>query len=176
VSLERIWAGWRMPYIKAAADEARQAGAEGDVPGEDECVFCEILSLGGSDEERFIVWRGDAVVVMLNAYPYTSGHLLVFPVRHVGQAREVSSAESAEMWEATVDALDALNVAYRPDGHNLGANLGRAAGAGVPGHFHLHVLPRWSSDANFMTSVAEARVLPESLPDTWRRLRVSWPR
>lgn len=162
-----------MPYIAAATDEARDATAGAGT--EDECVFCRILASEVSDAEKFIVWRGEHTIAMLNAFPYTSGHLLVMPVRHVANARDVNSAEAPELWSATVDALDALTGAYRPDGHNIGANIGRAAGAGVPGHFHLHVLPRWNGDANFMTSVAEARVLPESLPDSWKRLRANWP-
>jgi ATP adenylyltransferase len=123
-----------------------------------------------------VVWRDERCAVVLNAYPYTTGHVMVLPVRHVAELEDLDGAESGALWAAAVDAVAALKAAYRPGGVNLGANLGRAAGAGVPGHLHLHALPRWDGDTNFMTSVAEARVLPEALPTTWRKLRDAWPR
>ena len=104
-----------------------------------------------------------------------SGHLLVMPYRHVGDLEDLAADEATELWGAVRTAAVALKAAYRPDGLNVGANLGRAAGAGVPGHLHLHVLPRWGGDSNFVTSVAEARVLPEALPTTYERLRAAWP-
>jgi ATP adenylyltransferase len=112
--------------------------------------------------------------VVLNAYPYASGHLLVTPVRHVGCLDQLNPEESAELWEATVRSVAVITAAYDPDGINMGANLGRAAGAGLPDHVHLHVLPRWSGDTNFMTTVAGVRVIPESLTDAWRRLHEAW--
>ncbi|MCA1847176.1 MAG: HIT domain-containing protein, partial [Actinobacteria bacterium] len=111
----------------------------------------------------------------LNAYPYTSGHLLVMPTRHVGDIEDLDGDEGAAVWATATAAVGALKAAYRPDGVNLGVNLGRSAGAGVPGHFHVHVLPRWNGDTNFMTTVAEARVLPEALPDTYAKVRDAWP-
>jgi ATP adenylyltransferase len=166
VVLDRLWAGWRGEYVAATAD----------LPGEG-CVLCRII--GGppeEDEERGVVWRGERCAVVLNAYPYTTGHVMVLPIRHVGELEDLDGDESAALWAASVDAVAALRAAYRPGGVNLGANLGRAAGAGVPGHLHLHALPRWDGDTNFMTSVAETRVLPEALPTTWRKVREAWPR
>jgi ATP adenylyltransferase len=111
----------------------------------------------------------------MNAYPYASGHVLVLPLRHVGPMAELTEPESAELWSATREAVATIEKAFEPDGLNMGANLGRAAGAGLPGHLHLHVLPRWSGDTNFMTSVAETRVLPETLQLSWKRLTDAWP-
>jgi ATP adenylyltransferase len=165
--LDRLWAGWRGEYLAEVAD-AQQAD-------DDACVFCRILGSGEPDDATYVVWRGERCAAVLNAYPYASGHLMVLPTRHVGELEDLRPEEGAEVWSATVAAVRALKAAYRPDGVNLGVNLGRAAGAGVPGHAHVHALPRWSGDSNFMTSVAEARVLPEALPTTWARLRAAWP-
>jgi ATP adenylyltransferase len=166
MSLERLWAGWRSEFV---------SGAAADAP--DGCIFCSILASGLPDEETHIVWRHDGgrVVAMLNAYPYTSGHVMVLPTRHVGDVEDVGAPESAELWAGLAAAVVAIKAVYRPDGLNIGANVGRAAGAGVPGHFHLHVLPRWSGDSNFMTAVAEARVLPEALGVSAAKLRAAWP-
>jgi ATP adenylyltransferase len=165
--LERLWAGWRSEYVGGA-------GAAG--PGDDGCVFCRILSSGLPDSETKVVWRSPSgsVAVMLNAYPYTSGHLMVLPLGHVGELEDLGD-DAAALWDAVRAAVVALKVAYSPDGLNVGANIGRAAGAGVPGHFHVHVLPRWGGDTNFMTTVAEARVLPESLDASWSKVRAAWP-
>jgi ATP adenylyltransferase len=160
--LERLWAGWRGAYVSESA-------------GHDEgCLFCRILA-AGDDEQYHVVRRGDRSAVVLNAYPYTSGHVMVAPLRHVGELEELEADEAGELWGLVSQAVQALKAAYRPDGINVGLNLGRAAGAGVPGHLHAHVLPRWNGDTNFMTTVAEARVLPETLTDTWRKLRAAWP-
>lgn len=163
--LERLWAGWRGEYVESAT---------GAGPG-DECVFCRILASGQPDETTYIVWRGRASVAILNAYPYTSGHLMVMPTRHVADLETLDADEGQELWGALTSAVSAVKAAYAPGGLNVGANLGRAGGAGIPGHLHLHCLPRWSGDTNFMTSVAETRVLPEALPTTWSRLRAAWP-
>ena len=145
------------------------AGAAAD------CVFCGILASGLPDDETYLAWRGRQVFAILNAYPYTSGHLLVMPTRHVAEMEDLTAGESDELWGALVAAVRALKQAYRPEGLNVGANLGRAAGAGVPGHFHLHAVPRWNGDTNFMTALAEARVMPETLSASWRRVRDAWP-
>ena len=168
MGLEHLWAGWRTEYVTMAADDGGPAG--------DECAFCRILGSGAPDTETHVIWRGARSVAILNAYPYTSGHLMVMPVRHVGELEELDDDERAELWAGVIDAVVALKDAYRPEGVNFGANLGRAAGAGVPGHFHMHVLPRWAGDTNFMTTVAGARVMPESLPATDERVRAAWPR
>jgi ATP adenylyltransferase len=138
-------------------------------------VFCQLFTGAATLEERHIVWEGPDAVVLLNAYPYASGHLLVMPRRHIGDLGELDDDESIALWEATRKAIKAIEQAYHPNGLNFGANLGRAAGAGIPRHVHIHVLPRWHGDTNFMTTIAATRVLPESLPDTWARVRAAWP-
>lgn len=172
MSLEHLWAGWRREYIVEATERER-AG----VPTHDEsrCVFCRLAESGLPSEENLVVWRGALAFVVMNAYPYASGHVLVLPLRHVGPMAELTQGESAELWSATQDSVAAIEKAFDPDGLNMGANLGRAAGAGLPGHLHLHVLPRWSGDTNFMTSVSETRVLPETLQLSWKRLTDAWP-
>lgn len=165
--LERLWAGWRSQYIETATGSADRG-----------CVFCAILSSGLPDEETHVVWRhpDGTAVALLNAFPYASGHLMVLPTRHVGEIEDLDAAEGVAIWGGVGDAVRALKAAYRPDGLNVGANLGRAAGAGVPGHFHVHVLPRWGGDTNFMTSVADTRVLPEALSASAAKVRAAWPR
>lgn len=158
MTLERLWAGWRSEYVSG--------GGEPD----DGCVLCRVVEDGSN-----VVWRGKSCAAVLNAYPYTSGHLMVMPTRHVAELEEVEGEEAADLWATVADAVRALKGAYGPDGINMGANLGRAAGAGVLGHFHVHVLPRWSGDTNFMTSVAEARILPEPLDATYQKVTGSWP-
>ena len=164
MSIDRLWAGWRSSYIEGVSSAEPKDG----------CVFCGLLDADLPDEETYIVWRGQAVFALLNAYPYTSGHLMVLPKRHVGSMGELTDDEANELFGAARRAVTALEQAYSPEGINLGANLGAAAGAGVPGHLHLHALPRWAGDTNFMTSVAETRVLPEPLSATWQKLRDAW--
>jgi ATP adenylyltransferase len=166
VTLDRLWAGWRTEYVGATGEQR---------PADGGCVFCRILSSGEPDEATKIVWRDDKVAVLLNAFPYTSGHFMVLPVRHIGEIEELEPVEATGVWAALTDGVRALKAAYEPDGVNIGANLGRAAGAGVLGHFHVHALPRWVGDTNFMTAGAELRVLPETLDATWEKLRRAWP-
>ncbi len=163
--MERLWAGWRGEYVAAAG--------QGDP---ERSVFRRILESGRPDDETYIVWRGDQCFAILNAFPYTTGHMLLMPYREVGELEDLSVGESAELWSAVTDAVRALKAAYQPHGVNVGVNIGEAGGAGVPDHLHVHVLPRWNADSNFMTAVAETRVLPESLPVTWGRLRATWPK
>jgi ATP adenylyltransferase len=162
--LDRLWAAWRSEYV-GGADEANQGG----------CVFCALLESGRPDEETRIVWRGAHCFAILNAYPYTTGHLLIMPLRHVSDLEALTPEEAAELWATVTTAVVALKAAYGPEGVNLGANIGRAAGAGIPAHFHVHALPRWTGDTNFMTSVAESRVMPEGLDVTWSKLTAVWP-
>lgn len=165
--MDHLWAGWRAEYIDDATsgrlDRAERQGS----------LFEAILAL--PDAEGRVVHRGGRCSALLNAYPYVSGHLLVLPNRAVAELEDLDADESAELWQVVVDAVAAVKAAYRPDGVNVGANLGSAAGAGVPDHVHLHVLPRWAADSNFMTAVADTRVLPEPLDRTWERLRAAWP-
>ena len=166
MTLEQLWASWRAAYVASVDDE----------PADDQSVFSRILASGLPDTETHIVWRGETCFAILNAFPYTSGHLLVMPYREVGELDELSDAEHAELWQATTSAVAALRAAYSPEGVNVGMNLGRPAGAGVPGHLHVHVLPRWNGDTNFMTSVAGVRVMPENMADSAAKVRSSWPR
>ena len=172
MSLERWWAGWRRDYIQAAL--ADEAGLEPD-PDDGRSLFEKILHSDLPDEESYILTRGDHCFAVLNAYPYNSGHLLVLPRRAVADLEALAGDEAAELWATVHDAVAAIRTAYEPEGVNIGANLGRGAGAGVPGHLHVHCLPRWGGDSNFMTAIAETRVLPEALDVTWRRLRDAWP-
>jgi ATP adenylyltransferase len=173
VSLQQLWAGWRHEYIQEATALER-AGAKTHDPAE--CVFCHLAASGEPSVENLVVWKGPLSFVVLNAYPYASGHVLVLPLRHVGSLADLTEAESAEVWSATRKSIMALESAYDPDGLNMGANLGRAAGAGIPAHVHLHVLPRWSGDTNFMTSVAQTRVMPETLEVVWEKVTAAWPK
>ncbi len=166
--LEQLWAGWRNAYVSETTDAERR--------GDDrDCVFCAIAASGAPSPDNGMVWRGDLTFAVLNAYPYASGHLLVLPLRHVSDLEELTGEESAELWVTTLAAVRAITVAYEPDGMNVGANLGRAAGAGIPRHLHFHVVPRWSGDTNFMTSIAGVRVIPETLAGAWDKLAKAWP-
>ena len=170
-ALDHLWAGWRSAYIDSVV-EARDPAVSrpGSVVGS---LFEGILAL--PDEEGLVVHRGERCSVVLNAYPYTNGHVLVLPNRAVAELDQLDAATYADLWRLVGDAVAAIRVAYRCDGVNLGANLGAAAGAGVPGHLHVHCLPRWNGDTNFMTSVAEVRVMPEPLSAAWHKLRAAWP-
>ena len=159
MSLERLWAGWRSAYVTGEASE----------PG---CVLCRIATT--DDEEAHVIFRSQHCYVVLNAYPYTSGHAMVVPYRHEGNVEDLDDAESADVWTTTRRTIAAVKSAFGAQGLNVGLNLGKAGGAGFPDHLHVHVVPRWSGDTNFMTSLAETRVLPEALPTTAHRLREAW--
>ena len=135
-----------------------------------ECLFCSVL-LAGDDVTHGVLTRGPSAFLMLNAFPYSIGHLMAAPVRHVASPEDLSDEESLDVMRLCRRALAALRTVYRPDGFNVGINLGRAAGAGVEGHLHLHVVPRWVGDTNFMPVVGSVKVMPESLDETFRRLR-----
>jgi len=165
LTLERLWAGWRSAYVETAAAS----------PDGEDSPFTSILASGLPDTETNIVWRGQACFAILNAFPYTNGHLLVMPYREVGDLDALRPDEHAELWSAITQAVRAVNAAYRPGGVNVGMNIGHAAGAGVPTHLHVHVLPRWNGDTNFMTTVAEVRVLPETLSSSAAKIRAAWP-
>jgi ATP adenylyltransferase len=139
--------------------------------GEDEkCIFCELLD-SDDDERVHVLYRGERIFVVLNAFPYNTGHLMVAPLRHLGELHDLEEAESTELMSVTSRAVDVLAEALAPHGFNLGINLGRVAGAGIPGHLHMHVVPRWGGDTNYMTVVGETKVLPETLEDTYAKLR-----
>jgi ATP adenylyltransferase len=155
--MDYLWTPWRYRYI---ADPHKDDG----------CIFCDAVT-AGDDVRMLIVLRGVKSYIILNAFPYTSGHLMVVPYAHVADLAAVEHDTLAEMMLLAQKAKSALEHTYHPDGYNLGMNLGRAAGAGVTGHLHLHVLPRWSGDANFMTVVGETRVEPEELSTTYAKLK-----
>jgi len=155
--MDYLWTPWRYQYITAT-------GAIG------ECVFCA-AARNPDDRASLIVHRGEQNFVILNRYPYTSGHLMVVPYQHAAALEDVSEETAAEMMRLARSSVRHLKTLYHPEGLNLGLNLGKSAGAGIAGHLHLHVLPRWTGDTNFMTVVAETRVLPESLEETWERVR-----
>jgi ATP adenylyltransferase len=157
--VERLWTPWRMQYIETAR-----------APETGECLFCMKLT-EGDDETALIVGRSGAAFAILNAYPYNPGHLMVGPTRHVGELDEVTQQELADASTLLQQAVRALKEASQPDGFNIGLNLGRVAGAGIPGHLHWHVVPRWNGDTNFMPVIGETKVLPELLEETYRKLR-----
>jgi ATP adenylyltransferase len=163
MSLQRLWAGWRAPYL----DDVTSAA-----PRRDECLFCRLAV--ADPDEAYVVARDERAFVVLNAYPYTSGHVMVVPLRHEGALEALPADDATALMLLTQRAVAAVKRAFSPDGVNVGANLGEAAGAGVPGHLHVHVVPRWNADTNFMTSIAETRVLPEPLSTTLVRLREAW--
>lgn len=154
--MDRLWTPWRMQYI---------ANDKGDG-----CIFCAALAQQ-DDRESLLLHRGRHAFVMLNKYPYNNGHLLVVPYSHTGDLSALDSDAHAELMGLIAQGIEWLKAASRPEGFNAGLNLGKAGGAGVTDHLHFHVIPRWSGDTNFMTLTGETRVLPESLDDTWSRLR-----
>ena len=156
-----IWAPWRLEYI-------------GEAGTQDGCVFCDEAagSLGG---ESLTVHRGERAFVLLNKFPYSSGHLMVASMRHIGDLAELTSDEAAEVHELTTAAIAALRSVYSPDAFNVGWNLGQVAGGSIAGHLHEHVVPRWSGDTNFMPVLADVKVVPEHLLATRDRLRDAWP-
>jgi diadenosine tetraphosphate (Ap4A) HIT family hydrolase len=163
--MDRIHASWRAAYVSDATEQSRNSNSS--------CVFCDLIERGVSKESG-IVFLDELVCCILNAYPYGSGHLLILPRRHEAALMALSEDESDALWRTARAAVGTLERAYDPDGVNLGANLGEAAGAGIPAHLHLHALPRWSGDTNFMTSISETRVLPESLAETWDKVTGAW--
>ena len=165
--LERLWNGWRATYVQSLGTS--------EVPAGEGSIFTRILASGMSDEEANIVHRGDTCFVILNAFPYSTGHLLVLPYREIANLEDLDPAETAELWPTVTDAVRAIKAAYHPEGVNVGINLGRPAGGSVSEHLHVHAVPRWTGDGNFMTAVANTRTLPEPLVDTAARLRAAWP-
>ncbi len=154
--MEHLWTPWRYAYVSTAEK----------VSG---CIFCELPKL--EDQKALIVHRGQYCFVILNSFPYTSGHVMIVPFEHLDQLQLVPTEAAHEMMDLSQEMEGVLRKLYNPDGINLGMNIGKAAGAGVAGHVHMHVLPRWVADANFMSVVGETRVLPESLETTYQRIK-----
>jgi ATP adenylyltransferase len=155
--MDHLWSPWRYQYI-ATADKV------------DGCVFCRILA-AERDAENYVVHRGALNFVILNLFPYTSGHLMIVPYEHIASFAALNAAATTEMMALAQRAQEALESEYHPDGFNIGMNLGRAAGAGVAEHIHLHMVPRWAGDANFVSVLGETRVLPEDLAATCEKLK-----
>jgi ATP adenylyltransferase len=154
-----LWAPWRLTYIEKPATSSGTGDIFVDLPAENE------------DRKNSILYRGETAFVMLNAYPYTNGHLLIAPYRQVAEIDLLNDAELLEINQLLAQGVRWLRAAYNPDGFNLGVNMGKAAGAGIPIHIHWHVVPRWNGDTNFMTAVGEVRVMPQSLEASYDRLR-----
>ncbi len=155
--MDRLWTPWRYAYVSAAADD------------KEACVFCRILA-EQQDQSNLVLFRGSRAFIVLNRYPYTSGHLLIVANRHISFLEEAERDELHAMLDLAQRCETALRREYRPDGFNMGFNLGQSAGAGVAHHLHMHVLPRWTGDSSFVTVVSETRVIPEDLPRTFSRL------
>ena len=157
--MDYLWTPWRFAYVTDAAKN-------------DRCIFCDLLAIG-DDPKALIILRGARNFVVLNRFPYTSGHVMIVPFAHIADLSACDAETLSEMMQLSRRVQLALAAAYNPDGYNLGMNLGRCAGAGVTGHLHLHVLPRWSGDSNFMTVTAETRVQPEDLATTYQKLHTA---
>jgi len=155
--MNHLWSPWRMEYIESTNKE-------------DRCIFC-IAQANQDSAENLIAHRGELAYVILNRYPYTSGHLMVVPFEHKASLEELDPVTRAEMMELTTRCMTVLRKVYNPQAFNMGANIGEAAGAGVKGHVHLHIVPRWRGDTNFMSTLGASRVLPELLGDTYQRIK-----
>ena len=154
--MERIWAPWRIEYILMEKPEG--------------CVLCEKPE-EDKDEQNYILYRGDKNFIILNSYPYNPGHLMVAPYRHTGNLEELTEEERNEHFEMVSRAIRALREAFNPGGFNIGANIGKVAGTGIDDHFHSHIVPRWQGDTNYVPVLADVRVLPEALAETYQRLK-----
>jgi ATP adenylyltransferase len=159
--MDYLWSPWRYQYVQKGA---RSSG----------CIFCAAAAATEKDEENFLVYRGRHNFILLNRYPYSTGHLMVAPYQHVDTLEAASPETLQEMMLLAQTSQKHLREIYNAPGYNLGMNLGESAGAGIAGHIHLHVLPRWPGDTSFITTVAETRVLPEELPVTWRKLKAAF--
>jgi ATP adenylyltransferase len=155
--MERLWSPWRMEYVTSSSDGAA-------------CIFCDLLARN-DDAGSHILFRGEGGFVLLNAFPYNTGHLMVATSRHVANLHDLDPSELSGLMELTSLSVDIVEKAMSPQGFNVGMNLGAVAGAGVPGHLHVHVVPRWGGDTNFMAVVGDTKVLPEMLADTDSKLR-----
>lgn len=160
--MDRLWSPWRYEYI-ASSDAAN--------PDSSGCVFCKLRDDPDKDEGNFVIHRASHNFIVLNIYPYISGHLLIVPYQHIGELDAAAKETTDELMDLTKRSQTALRDAYQPTGFNIGMNLGRSAGAGIVDHIHIHILPRWTGDTNFMSTVGDTRVIPEDLSTTYEKLR-----
>jgi len=165
--LERIWNGWRADYV---------VHGQGAQKKSDKSVFTQILDSGMSDEQCYIVHRGEKVFAIMNAFPYTSGHLLVVPYREVAELEDLSHDETSELWATVTTGVKVLKSVYKPEAMNVGINLGAAAGGSIAQHLHVHIVGRWGGDTNFMVATANTKILPEALDVSADRIRKAWMR
>ncbi len=159
--MDRLWSPWRSEYIASGAAH----------PGSSSCVLCDLVANADKDEENYVVHRAARNLIVLNLYPYISGHLMIVPYEHIGDLDAASKDTTDELMDLTKRCQTALRDTFHPAGFNVGMNLGEAAGAGIADHIHIHIMPRWTGDTNFMTTVGETRVLPEDLRTTYEKLR-----
>lgn len=159
--MERLWSPWRHEYVAAPGADLSQGGS---------CIFCEAQKNPAGDEQNLVLHRAAHNFVILNLYPYISGHMMIVPYAHLGELDLAPKETTDEMMDLAKRCQTVLREVYQPQGFNVGMNLGRAAGAGVAHHIHMHILPRWTGDTNFMSTIAETRVLSEDLPTTYRKL------
>jgi ATP adenylyltransferase len=163
--LERIWNGWRADYV---------VHGQGAQKKSDKSVFTQILDSGMSDEQCYIVHRGEKVFAIMNAFPYTSGHLLIVPYREVAELEDLSHDEISELWATVTTGVKVLKSVYKPEAMNVGINLGAAAGGSIAQHLHVHIVGRWGGDTNFMVATANTKILPEALDVSADRIRKAW--
>jgi Diadenosine tetraphosphate (Ap4A) hydrolase and other HIT family hydrolases len=156
--LNRLWTPWRYQYIKSASKKAER------------CFLCEAAK-DPEKPENLVVYKDEIIIILLNKYPYNNGHLMVAPIRHVKNLEDLSKDESYKIWEGIVISKKILDESYNPHGYNIGINLGKAAGAGLEDHLHIHIVPRWVGDTNYMTTIASTKVMPQLLEESWKELR-----
>ncbi|MCK5045987.1 MAG: HIT domain-containing protein [Candidatus Heimdallarchaeota archaeon] len=156
--MKKIWAPWRIDYIKQTRDD-------------DECFICEIINDDPiNDKKNLILYRGKKVIVLLNLYPYIAGHLMIAPIEHTAELKDLPLETGSDMWELTTKTVELLKAAIQPEGFNIGLNLGKVSGAGLKTHLHIHIVPRWSGDTNFMPILSDTRVISQELAETYSEL------
>lgn len=166
--VDQLWAGWRSDYVQRAAQASKDRRSGQDVP---QCILCELI---GKGKDHYVIAQTEHCFVVMNLYPYSNGHLMVVPIDHHQNLDDFPEEVLSEVMRLTNTATKILREVYNPDGINIGANLGEAAGAGIPGHMHMHVLPRWIADSGFITTIANARALPETLDSSYDRIWSLW--
>jgi ATP adenylyltransferase len=180
--MDHLWSPWRMKYLRGEEEMSKPVGQSGasatgllKQSSETACIFCDLPS-ENRDVENLIIHRSQHVFVILNRYPYNNGHLMVVPFAHTPSLEQLDLATLTELMLLVNQGLGALRAAYKPQAFNLGANIGAAAGAGIAGHVHMHVVPRWAGDTNYMSTVAGTRVIPEDLRETYQVVKEAWPK